>query len=440
MLTRLLSSAFGAFLLSLSGLTISTPTSIEPALANSPASSPANSPANSPADSPADSPDHPNKGATSSAPPREHNASDRSLAAQQDSDRIRHTLPIESINARLEVNAQSETLRTLQIHDSDKEKDAFGLSLRHVVSRTPASEFSLSLGFSYLDESLLPPPAASRQPPSTNLLAPAASEASARLGPPRENSSGGPPQPPHTQSPNNRPSDPQADSLPPSRSSRPLPPSPSDAGVIQTGIVHFSQNYRQRDQSGQWLVRSQFNLGTELASSPAHMNTDTQFFSWTSRIERTQRLNENNQLTLQLDTQLSPNNLLPPHQFKTKDRQFNDFERAGRPSQIAGNSGIRLRLEDRIALLQSRSHATHRGRSTEPIVALIPFVDLGYTWGQSNPAIRDQRFFGRAGLGLSMQPIPGLNVQIDYLTYWGDLPANGNEQDLYMTLEYQERW
>ena len=89
---------------------------------------------------------------------------------------------------------------------------------------------------------------------------------------------------------------------------------------MSTGVLAFAQGYRQRDRYGQWLARSQFNLGTELADSPTLMNADAQFFSWTGRLERTQSLSADNQLTLQLESQLSPNNLLPPHQFKVKNQ------------------------------------------------------------------------------------------------------------------------
>ncbi|MEL6552076.1 MAG: hypothetical protein AAFQ63_01245 [Cyanobacteria bacterium J06621_11] len=406
----------------------------------------------------------------------------------QDSDRVRHSFPIESINSMLEFRAQSESFRELEIFDPDKEKDTFVFSLRHSLARTPESEFSLSLGFSYLDESLLPPPS-DAQPPRPNSLGssslgPELLESSRTPGPPLGSPAGSPPvgssppRPPRPQTSDIPPTPPPTENSPPaqrvSSSQTPhaltpaaepavrseadqagLPPL-GNSPIMRTGILQFTQNYRHRDERGQWLLRSQFNLGTELASGPAQMNSDAQFFSWTGRMGRTQVIGDRNHLVLQLETQLSPSNLLPPHQFKTKDRQFSGFEREGRPSEISGNNGIRLRLENQITLVQNNRHlaeslAAKQGHSSRGsseqnrnnsglAIVLIPFVDLGHTWGQGNPQRPSQQFLGRAGVGLSVEPLPGLNVQLDYLAYWGDVQAGRDDQDLYVTLGYQTAW
>ncbi|MEO1619405.1 MAG: hypothetical protein AAFU53_00075 [Cyanobacteria bacterium J06632_3] len=353
------------------------------------------------------------------------------LMSEQESDRIRHRLPIDAIHSMLEVRAESDDLQTLQIFEiEEQEKDAFTFSLRRPLVRTAQSEFSLSLGLSYLDESLgsipsqpqlpSPPPPGERFPPP------------------------GEPSPPPRNGPELTRSQSVALPNPPAGPNPPAAMATADSiqsDSMHTGVFQFSQNYRSHDRGGQWSMRSQFNLGTELANSPDAMNADAQFFSWTGRLERTQHLNDNNQLTLQLETQLSPNNLLPPHQFKMKDRQFDVFERDARPSQIAGNNGIRVRLADRVALVQDISDGSEQGRrQAAPILALIPFVDLGYAWGQSNPGMQIEQFLGRAGLGLSVQPSPELNIQIDYLNYWGDLQPGDSTQDLYMTFSYRHAW
>lgn len=377
---------------------------------------------------------------------------------------IHHRLPIESIRSTLDIRAESGAFRSLQIYVPEMEKDAFTLSLRHALTRTPESEFSLSLGFSYLDESLISaPPSPSSTggpvsgPPPTPPPFPDSDEG--------EGSSDSPSSPPSRPDSRNRPRPPLADGpnspsasadresdavivrSPASPTNLQGPPPPSAfSSATRTGVLQFSQNYRHRDISGRWLARSQFNLGTELVSSPEPMNADAQFFSWTGRLERTQILDRNHQLTLQLETQLSPNNLLPAHQFKMKDRRFRSFERNGRPSEIAGNNGVRLRLEDRIFLVRSHDYPpahtppVQADRNGTLSVSLIPFVDMGYTWGQSNPRILSEQFLGRAGLSLSVQPLPELDIRFDYLRYWGDLQADSNDQDLYMTVGYQNAW
>ncbi|MEO1394495.1 MAG: hypothetical protein AAFV90_16425 [Cyanobacteria bacterium J06634_5] len=386
-----------------------------------------------------------------------------------DGDRIRHRILLTSLNALLEVQARSESFQDLQIFDNDKEKESFSFSLRRSVTRSPQSEFSLSFGFSYLDESLLPPspsllggaltnslPSLSLSTGPTPLLAATAADARqgpasgpprARPVPPSSNSPSpnlspanllpsGPPSlgPPSSGPPSSGPSLSSPPLSGPSLSGPPLSgPLPLNGGDMRTGVLNFAQNYRRRDEGGRWLARSQFNLGTEFVDSPVPMGADAQFFSWLGRLERTQFLGQDQQLTLRLETQLSPNNLLPPHQFKMKDRRFDSFEKDARPTDISGNNGIRLHLEDRLILLR-------RQRDDTAIASLIPFLDLGYSWGQGNARRSPQQFLGRTGLGLLLQPLPGFDIQLDYLTNWGDLDEDTDTQNLYMTLGYRNAW
>lgn len=201
---------------------------------------------------------------------------------------------------------------------------------------------------------------------------------------------------------------------------------------MRTGLVKFAQNYRRRDRSGQWSARSQFNLGTELTESPENMGADAQFFSWVGRVERAQSMGNDHRLTLKLETQLSPSSLLPMHQFKMEDRRFTAFSRDSRPANISGNNGVRLYLEDRMVLMRSRTQA--------PVLSFIPFVDAGYIWGQSNSRNPNQQFLGRTGVGLLIEPLPGLDIQFDYLTHWGDLGENAEAQNQYITITYETEW
>ncbi|MEM9089734.1 MAG: hypothetical protein AAGC93_13425 [Cyanobacteria bacterium P01_F01_bin.53] len=374
--------------------------------------------------------------------------------------RISHRLPIDASGSMLEVRAQSEAFQPLQLFDNDAEKDSFSLALRHPVMRAPQSEFSLSWGFAYHDESLPPRPSLPALAPTEIITSSGGAAPSVAPPPPSERlpqnlptnrPPNSPPAPPSlvraastptrtslAVAPNSPTTNSPTTSLPtaePSNSAQPLgqPPNAPSNTAMRTGEVQFSQNYRQRDRGGQWLARSQFNLGTELTDSPSPMGADSQFFSWLGRLERTQAISHDQQLTLQLDTQLSPNNLLPPHQFKMKDRRFNSFEREARPTEISGNNGIRFRLEDRMIVLSDRT-------SNASIVSLIPFVDLGYAWGQGNRQRPNQQFLGRTGLGLLVEPLTGLDIQVDYLTYWGDLSAEAQTQDVYVMFGYQNEW
>ena len=211
-----------------------------------------------------------------------------------------------------------------------------------------------------------------------------------------------------------------------------MPPvrGPSD---VRTGVLVFSQDYRQRDRSGSWVMRSQFNLGTDLANTSAQQSADSQFVSWLTRLERTQVLNEDNRLSLQLATQLSPHNLLPPHQFKMRQRGFEQFDREGKPTDISGDNGMRFRLENQMTLSQASNTDT-------PLLTLIPFIDSGYAWGQGNPVRPQQQFLGRTGLGLLVQPLLGFDIELNYLMNWGDLRTGSSTHNVYVTFGYQTLW
>lgn len=201
----------------------------------------------------------------------------------------------------------------------------------------------------------------------------------------------------------------------------------------RTGVLVFSQAYRQRDRSGSWGLRSQFNLGADLANTSAQQGADSQFVSWLTQLERTQVLSDEQRLSLRFETQLTPHHLLTPHQFTMKERGFEQFSREGRPTDISGDNGMRLRLENQMMLLQSSN-------ADAPLLTLIPFVDLGYAWGQGNPIRANQQFLGRTGLGLLVQPLPGFDIELDYLMNWGDLRPDSTVQNVYVTFGYQTLW
>ena len=413
----------------------------------------------------------------------ENSQAGREEQGGQKGDRLRQRLWMDDIRSTLEVDVRSESLQQLEIFESEEEKESFSFAIERPIWRSRRDELSWSLGFSYRDEALSAPAPPGSPPPGS--LPPS--------GPPLDSPPlGNPPlgNPPLGSPPDlpsapptydSRPTNPSLNNPPPKKSSSnnsspnaspglPLPsgsgassgasassegslssslppaiaadalgtvpPRPSapmaSSQVMRTGVVKFAQNYRRRDRAGQWLVRSQFNLGTELANSPEAMGADSQFFSWAGTVERAQRIGNNHQLALRLETQLSPNSLLPMHQFKTKDRRFELFDRSARPNEISGNNGMRLYLEDNMVLL--------RDRRKDPLFSLVPFFDAGYTWGQRNSNRASQQFLGRSGLGVVFEPLQGLNIRYDYLAYWGDLDASSHRQDQYLTLTYRTRW
>ncbi|MGC9524366.1 MAG: ShlB/FhaC/HecB family hemolysin secretion/activation protein [Limnospira sp.] len=206
---------------------------------------------------------------------------------------------------------------------------------------------------------------------------------------------------------------------------------PEDDGVTRTSVLKFGQDYIRRDPRGAWALRSQFSLGLGIldATNTAFL-PNGQFLSWLGQVQRVQRLGQNHLLILQGDLQLSADPLFPAQQFVVGGALS---LRGYRQNVRAGDNGFRFSVENRITL--------SRDRSDLPNLQLAPFVDVGKVWNHpDNPnELFGQTFLVGAGLGLLWEPIPNLNLRVDYGFPFMDLEDRGdNFQDdgLYFNVVY----
>ncbi|MBW4517898.1 MAG: BamA/TamA family outer membrane protein [Timaviella obliquedivisa GSE-PSE-MK23-08B] len=207
-------------------------------------------------------------------------------------------------------------------------------------------------------------------------------------------------------------------------------------GISRTSVIQFSQDYLRRDGSGAWLLRSQFNFGTGLFDATINQSPipDSRFFSWLGQVRRVQRFGDDHIVLMQGDVQLTPDPLLSSQQFVIGGSQS---VRGYRQNVRSGDNGLRVSVEDRIAIVRNR-----RG---DPSIQLVPFVDAGLVWNQAENLIElpKQRFLLGAGLGLLLNEpfsINGLNVRVEYGFPFIDLSdREGNIQDdgLYFGVFYQ---
>jgi hemolysin activation/secretion protein len=208
---------------------------------------------------------------------------------------------------------------------------------------------------------------------------------------------------------------------------------PDDEGNTRTSVISFAQDYVKRDSQGAWGLRSQFNFGVGLfnATSNEYPLPDGYFFSWLGQIQRVQSLSYNHLLIMQADVQLTPNSLLPAHQFVIGGNQS---VRGYRENARSGDSGFRFSIEDRITVL--------RDAKGDVKLQIIPFIDLGSIWNQpSNPnRLYFNNFLISGGIGILYQPIPDLLFRLDYGIPFIALEDKGNNlQDygLNFSVQYQ---
>lgn len=204
-------------------------------------------------------------------------------------------------------------------------------------------------------------------------------------------------------------------------------------GVSKTTVLKFGQDYVARDLSGAWGARSLLNFGLGIFDATINDRPlpDGRFFSWQGQLQRVQSIAPNQLLIAQIDTQFTPNSLLPIHQFTIGGGQS---VRGFRQNARSADNGIKLSVEDRIGIQQDAG-----GRQ---IVALAPFVDGGWVWNQANNPnqLPSQNFLAGIGLGLIWQPTPQWNVRFDYglpLVNLRDRGINAQDDGFYFSVNYQ---
>ncbi|NEP57243.1 MAG: ShlB/FhaC/HecB family hemolysin secretion/activation protein [Symploca sp. SIO2G7] len=212
---------------------------------------------------------------------------------------------------------------------------------------------------------------------------------------------------------------------------------PDEDGVSRTSVFKFGQDYVRRDPQGAWSLRSELSFGTNLFDATTNEGSipDGQFFSWLGQVQRVQRLGEDHLLVMQADLQLTPDGLLPAHQFVLGGGQS---LRGYRQNARSGDNGFRFSIEDRFTIA--------RDEGGEATWQIVPFVDLGAIWNVSgNPnLLPDQTFLLGAGLGLrwlNAGGIDGLSFHLDYAFPFFDLDDRGkNAQDegFYFQVNYQQ--
>ena len=202
------------------------------------------------------------------------------------------------------------------------------------------------------------------------------------------------------------------------------------AGATRTNVFKFGQEYVRRDPQGAWALRSQFSLGVDILDATTNdSGPSAGFLSWLGQVQRVQRLSNNHLLIAQGELQLAANPLFASQQFVLGGALS---LRGYRQNVRAGDNGFRISVEDRITVLQNEIGL--------PTLQLAPFVEFGKVWNhRDNNPLLDQTFLIGTGLGVLWQPVPDLNIRVDYGLPLIDLEDKGdNLQDhgLYFSINF----
>ncbi|MBU7584103.1 MAG: ShlB/FhaC/HecB family hemolysin secretion/activation protein [Nostoc sp. TH1S01] len=208
---------------------------------------------------------------------------------------------------------------------------------------------------------------------------------------------------------------------------------PDEEGNSRTRVIKFGQDYVVRDLNGAWALRSLFSFGFDIfdATSNPDPIPDGQFFSWLAQAQRVQRLGTDSILVAQAELQLTPNALLPAQQFVVGGGQS---VRGYRQNVRAGDNGVRFTVENRLTIQRDAS-----GNST---LQVAPFFDMAYVWNvDDNPnTLQRQKFIAGIGLGILFQPLPQLDIKLDYgypLIDLDDRGRNAQDDGFYFSVGYR---
>lgn len=293
-----------------------------------------------------------------------------------------YSLPLNSMNGRLQLGVTSNRTKVTQSPFDELnirgEKEQYEISYRQPLVRNPREEFALSIGFAF-------------QEGQTFLF----DDIGIRFG-----------------------IGPDAD------------------GVSRTSVINLGQDYIKRDSKGNWVLRSQFTIGTGLFNATTNdaPTPDGHFFSWLGQAQRVQSLSKNHLLIVQADLQLTPDSLLPAHQFTIGGGQS---VRGYRQNVRSGDNGFRFLVEDRITV--------KRDEAGDPMMQVAPFLNMGAVWNlPDNPNnLPNQRFLAGGGLGFlwkGFMGIKGANMRLDYAVPLIDLDDTGNnaqDRGFYFSVNYQ---
>ncbi len=291
-----------------------------------------------------------------------------------------YSFPVNAMNGTIQLRIPPNRNRIIQQEfeelNIEGTSQRYELSYRQPLVRTPAEEFALSLGFTYLESEI-----------SFNIID--------------------------------------------EEFEQEFEQEFDFAGVTRTNVFKFGQDYVRRDPQGAWALRSQFSLGTDILNATNNdSGPSAGFLSWLGQVQRVQRLSNSHLLIAQGEIQLSADPLFASQQFVLGGALS---LRGYRQNVRAGDNGFRFSVEDRITLLRSETGS--------PTVQIAPFVELGKVWNhRDNPnQLLDQTFLMGTGLGMLWQPVPDLNIRLDYGLPLVDLEDKGdNLQDhgLYFSINF----
>lgn len=209
------------------------------------------------------------------------------------------------------------------------------------------------------------------------------------------------------------------------------PESGDDVGETKISALRFFQDWTRRTRKDVFAARSQVSVGLNLFNSTINVGApDSKFVSWRGQAQWLRQLKSNSNINLfvRFDVQLSPSDLLPVEQFNLGGV---DSVRGYRPDALLGDSGVFLSAEVRIPV--------YRWSNEQSNLSVVPFIDFGTTWSNSENVNQDEGTEASIGVGLQLALSDMLNARLDYGIPLIDVTDSNDTLEanaVYFSLEY----
>jgi hemolysin activation/secretion protein len=177
-------------------------------------------------------------------------------------------------------------------------------------------------------------------------------------------------------------------------------------GKTNVTALRFFQDLTKRTPKDVLVGRSQFSLGINAfdATTNSGDNPDSEFFAWRGQLQWLRQLAKNNtNLLLRSDIQLSTTDLVPLEQFGLGGVES---ARGYRQDALLSDNGIFASAELRVPI--------YNWEESRSSLAVIPFLDFGTVWDNSNNENLGKNTLFSVGLGLQYSLSDRLNARIDW--------------------------
>ncbi len=171
-------------------------------------------------------------------------------------------------------------------------------------------------------------------------------------------------------------------------------------GKSQISELSLVQEYTRKSQNSLSTLWSSFNIGLDIFDATQNSREgDALYWNWQARGERIEKLTNDLTLMLNLELQLSPDQLLPTKQFALGGV---NSVRGYQPNLFVGDNGLMLSSELKFSAFQFE----------ESELRVISFVEGGAVWNNNQDL--DETTLLSIGLGLEYSILNSLDIRLEH--------------------------